>query len=168
MVKPQARDHYAVGWAAEVEGGPSMRPIGHHSSRQPTLINNAGIGTAGPRQTLRPTSRHSPREIRRSAACLDVGDDAGSSLRITAMHQHARAGFPELACNEPADSVCRSAEGFELRFAVNYLAGFLLTLLLLPPSRRSSDDQSNFSAVRLGGHRCRHAVETRRLLSSGR
>ena len=25
-----------------------------------------------------------------------------------------------------------SAEGFELRFAVNYLAGFLLTLLLLP------------------------------------
>ena len=38
------------------------------------LINNAGIGTAGPRQT--------------------------------------------------------SAEGFELRFAVNYLAGFLLTLLL--------------------------------------
>src|SRR5436305_8641450 len=40
------------------------------------LINNAGIGTAGPRQT--------------------------------------------------------SAEGFELRFAVNYLAGFLLTLLLLP------------------------------------
>src|ERR1700757_1306968 len=43
------------------------------------LINNAGIGTAGPRQT--------------------------------------------------------SAEGFELRFAVNYLAGFLLTLLLLHLSR---------------------------------
>jgi hypothetical protein len=40
------------------------------------LINNAGIGTAGPRQT--------------------------------------------------------NAEGFELRFAVNYLAGFLLTLLLVP------------------------------------
>jgi len=43
------------------------------------LINNAGIGTAGPRQT--------------------------------------------------------SAEGFELRFAVNYLAGFLLTLLLCRLSR---------------------------------
>ena len=43
------------------------------------LINNAGIGTAGPRQT--------------------------------------------------------SAEGFELQFAVNYLAGFLLTSLLLPLSR---------------------------------
>ena len=45
------------------------------------LINNAGIGTAGPRQT--------------------------------------------------------SAEGFELRFAVNYLAGFLLTLLLLPLIKNS-------------------------------
>jgi NAD(P)-dependent dehydrogenase (short-subunit alcohol dehydrogenase family) len=46
------------------------------------LINNAGIGTAGPRQT--------------------------------------------------------SAEGFELRFAVNYLAGFLLTLLLLPLIKNSA------------------------------
>src|SRR5438132_118887 len=46
------------------------------------LIYNAGIGTAGPRQT--------------------------------------------------------SAEGFELRFAVNYLAGFLLTLLLLPLIRNST------------------------------
>jgi NAD(P)-dependent dehydrogenase (short-subunit alcohol dehydrogenase family) len=46
------------------------------------LINNAGIGTAGPRQT--------------------------------------------------------SVEGFELRFAVNYLAGFLLTLLLLPLIKNSA------------------------------
>lgn len=46
------------------------------------LINNAGIGTAGPRQT--------------------------------------------------------SAEGFELRFTVNYLAGFLLTLLLLPLVKNSA------------------------------
>jgi NAD(P)-dependent dehydrogenase (short-subunit alcohol dehydrogenase family) len=46
------------------------------------LINNAGIGTAGPRQT--------------------------------------------------------SAEGFELRFSVNYLAGFLLTLLLLPLIKNSA------------------------------
>ena len=46
------------------------------------LINNAGIGTAGPHQT--------------------------------------------------------SAEGFELRFAVNYLAGFLLTLLLLPLIKNSA------------------------------
>ena len=30
-----------------------------------------------------------------------------------------------------------SAEGFELRFAVNYLAGFLLTLLLLPLIKNS-------------------------------
>jgi NAD(P)-dependent dehydrogenase (short-subunit alcohol dehydrogenase family) len=46
------------------------------------LINNAGIGTAGPRQT--------------------------------------------------------SAEGFELRFTVNYLAGFLLTFLLLPLIKNSA------------------------------
>jgi NAD(P)-dependent dehydrogenase (short-subunit alcohol dehydrogenase family) len=46
------------------------------------LINNAGIGTAGPRQT--------------------------------------------------------SAEGFELRFAVNYLAGFLFTWLLLPLIKNSA------------------------------
>ena len=58
------------------------------SALQPTvgrldiLINNAGIGTAGPRQT--------------------------------------------------------SAEGFELRFMVNYLAGFLLTFLLLPLVKNSA------------------------------
>ena len=46
------------------------------------LINNAGIGTAGPHQT--------------------------------------------------------SAEGFELRFTVNYLAGFLLTFLLLPLVKNSA------------------------------
>lgn len=51
-------------------------------NRLDILINNAGIGTAGPRQT--------------------------------------------------------SAEGFELRFAVNYLAGFLLTVLLLPLIKNSA------------------------------
>src|SRR5215467_3388705 len=52
------------------------------ADRLDILINNAGIGTTGPRQT--------------------------------------------------------SAEGFELRFAVNYLAGFLLTLLLLPLIKNSA------------------------------
>jgi NAD(P)-dependent dehydrogenase (short-subunit alcohol dehydrogenase family) len=52
------------------------------ADRLDILINNAGIGTAGSRQT--------------------------------------------------------SAEGFELRFAVNYLAGFLLTLLLLPLIKNSA------------------------------
>ncbi len=51
-------------------------------NRLDILINNAGIGTAGPRQT--------------------------------------------------------SAQGFELRFAVNYLAGFLLTSLLLPFIKNSA------------------------------
>jgi hypothetical protein len=31
---------------------------------------------------------------------FDVGDDASASLRITAVHQHARAGLPELASDE--------------------------------------------------------------------
>jgi NAD(P)-dependent dehydrogenase (short-subunit alcohol dehydrogenase family) len=52
------------------------------AARLDILINNAGIGTAGPRQT--------------------------------------------------------SAEGFELRFVVNYLAGFLLTSLLLPLVKKST------------------------------
>jgi NAD(P)-dependent dehydrogenase (short-subunit alcohol dehydrogenase family) len=52
------------------------------AGRLDILINNAGIGTAGPRQT--------------------------------------------------------SADGFEPRFAVNYLAGFLLTLLLLPLIKNSA------------------------------
>jgi NAD(P)-dependent dehydrogenase (short-subunit alcohol dehydrogenase family) len=52
------------------------------ADRLDILINNAGIGTAGPRQT--------------------------------------------------------SAEGFELRFAVNYLAGLLLTLLMLPLVKNSA------------------------------
>jgi hypothetical protein len=52
------------------------------ADRLDILINNAGIGTADPRQT--------------------------------------------------------SAEGFELRFAVNYLAGFLLTSLLLPLVKKST------------------------------
>jgi len=52
------------------------------ADRLDILINNAGIGTAGPRQI--------------------------------------------------------SVEGFELRFAVNYLAGFLLTLLLLPLIKNSA------------------------------
>src|SRR6201984_3463562 len=56
------------------------------------LINNAGIGTAGPRQT--------------------------------------------------------SAEGFELRLAVNYLAGFLLTLLLLPLIKNTAPPRTvNFSSA---------------------
>jgi hypothetical protein len=39
-------------------------------------------------------------EIRRAAAGLNVGDDASTSVRVTAMHQNPRAGLPKLARNE--------------------------------------------------------------------
>jgi NAD(P)-dependent dehydrogenase (short-subunit alcohol dehydrogenase family) len=42
------------------------------------------------------------------------------------------SGLPELTTRQ------ESADGYELRFAVNYLAGFLLTLRLLPLLRRSA------------------------------
>jgi hypothetical protein len=38
---------------------------------------------------------------------LDVGDDASTPLGITNMRQHARAGLPELASDEPADPICQ-------------------------------------------------------------
>jgi NAD(P)-dependent dehydrogenase (short-subunit alcohol dehydrogenase family) len=63
------------------------------------LINNAGIGTAGPHQT--------------------------------------------------------SAEGFELRFAVNYLAGFLLTLLLLPLIKNSAPADRECLVCRTAADRLR-------------
>ena len=33
-----------------------------------------------------------------------------ASLPIAAMHQHARAGLPELASDKPADPVCRTGD----------------------------------------------------------
>src|SRR6516164_2121591 len=50
------------------------------------------------------------KEIRRAAARLDVGDDASTPLRVTAMHEHTRAGLPELASDEPPDPVCRTGD----------------------------------------------------------
>ena len=69
----------------------------------------------------------------RAAARLDLGDDAGASLGIAAMHQDASPGLPELAGDQPADpsvepvtsavfplsfsipiSLCRAAEYFFL------------------------------------------------------
>jgi NAD(P)-dependent dehydrogenase (short-subunit alcohol dehydrogenase family) len=68
-------------------------------NRLDILINNAGIGTAGPRQT--------------------------------------------------------SAEGFELRFAVNYLAGFLLTSLLLPFIKNSAGADRERRVCRTTAYRLR-------------
>jgi NAD(P)-dependent dehydrogenase (short-subunit alcohol dehydrogenase family) len=50
-----------------------------------------------------------------------------------------------------------SAEGFELRFAVNYLAGFLLTLLLLPLIKTSADRERLVGRATADRLRRRHA-----------
>ena len=77
-----AADFLAADLSALTEVNRLAEAVEATADRLDILINNAGIGTAGPRQT--------------------------------------------------------SAEGFELRFAVNYLAGFLLTLLLLPLIKKST------------------------------
>src|SRR5947207_2385454 len=49
--------------------------------------------------------------------------------------EHASLNRAELGAPGPRQT---SAEGFELRFTVNYLAGFLLTLLMLPLVKNST------------------------------
>jgi NAD(P)-dependent dehydrogenase (short-subunit alcohol dehydrogenase family) len=68
-------------------------------------------------------------EVRRLAAAVTAQHE-----RIDLLINNAGIGFG------PRDGQRRelSADGYELRFAVNYLAGFLLTHLLLPAIRRSA------------------------------
>jgi NAD(P)-dependent dehydrogenase (short-subunit alcohol dehydrogenase family) len=79
-----AAEFLAADFAALAEVWRLAEAVGKTTDRLDLLINNAGIGSAGPK---------GPRET--------------------------------------------SADGYELRFAVNYLAGFLLTHLLLPLMRKS-------------------------------
>jgi len=79
------------------------------------------------------------KEIRRAAVGLDVGDDASTSLRITAMHQHARAGLSERASDEPADPVCRTGDQCRLSGQLFHLG--LLTWL---------DERDYFGIMRAG------------------
>src|SRR5437762_13309253 len=65
---------------------------------------------ASARRRTSASAERSAKESRHAAAGLDVGDDASTSLRITAMHQHVRTGLPELASDEPADPVCRTGD----------------------------------------------------------
>ncbi|MCW2631266.1 MAG: short-chain dehydrogenase/reductase [Pseudonocardia sp.] len=68
-------------------------------------------------------------QVRRLAA--DVGDLTGS-LDVLVSNAGIGSGEPDGRTRRT------SADGFELRFAVNYLAGFLLTLELLPLLRSSA------------------------------
>ena len=67
------------------------------------------------------------------ARVLVHGRDAERGARVVADIEASGGAATFLAADRQT-----SAEGFELRFAVNYLAGFLLTLLLLPLIKNST------------------------------
>jgi NAD(P)-dependent dehydrogenase (short-subunit alcohol dehydrogenase family) len=68
-------------------------------------------------------------QVRRLAA-----DVRAATARLDVLVSNAGIGFGEPAGRDRATS----GDGYELRFAVNYLAGFLLTLELLPLLRASA------------------------------
>jgi hypothetical protein len=70
------------------------------------------------------------KETCRAAAGLNLGDDASASLGIAAMHQHARAGLPEVASDQPADPVRRT--GDQCRLSVQLFHPPSPSLLLYP------------------------------------
>jgi NAD(P)-dependent dehydrogenase (short-subunit alcohol dehydrogenase family) len=71
-------------------------------------------------------------EVRRLASAV-----AARHERLDLLINNAGIGFGPRNGRREA-----SADGYELRFAVNYLAGFLLTYLLLPAIRRSASAHS--------------------------
>ena len=74
-------------------------------------------------------ARTSPRS-RRSAASAELA--LGETDRLDALVNNAGIGTTTAGAEEREES----REGFELRFAVNYLAGYLLTRLLLDARAR--------------------------------
>ena len=100
-------------------GGASPRRRGPRSSGRPA--------TGG----SEPSSPTSPR----SSRCARWPSARGSSARLTGCtcSSITPASAPVGRSDHP-----ESSDGFELRFAVNYLAGFVLTLRLLPLLRRSA------------------------------
>lgn len=67
-------------------------------------------------------------EVRRLAEEVQADHD-----RLDVLINNAGSGF-----GEPGGARAMSRDGYELRFQVNYLAGFLLTVRLLPLLRRAS------------------------------
>lgn len=88
----------------------------------------ADITAAGGRAELLLVDLASLAEVRRLAAEVQQRTDRFDLLINNAGIGAGRRGEPRQT----------SADGFELRFAVNYLAGFLLTRLLLPLLRASA------------------------------
>ncbi len=93
---------------------------GRDAARGRSLIGH--IEAAGGRARLYLADLASLAEVRRLAA-----EVAGEFPRLQLLINNAGIGF-----GRPGAGRQTSADGFELRFAVNYLAPFLLTRLLLP------------------------------------
>jgi NAD(P)-dependent dehydrogenase (short-subunit alcohol dehydrogenase family) len=66
------------------------------------------------------------------SALADAVEQANPQLHVLVNNAGIGTGLPESRTRQ------ESADGYELRFAVNYLAGFLLTQRLLPLLRRSA------------------------------
>jgi NAD(P)-dependent dehydrogenase (short-subunit alcohol dehydrogenase family) len=80
-----------------------------------------------------------PRTVRADLAELAQVRRLASDIRETADRLDVFVSNAGIGAGEPDGRTRRtSADGYELRFAVNYLAGFLLTVELLPLLRRSA------------------------------
>lgn len=93
---------------------------GRNAGRGAALVRE--IEDAGGQATFLPADLSSLAEVRRLAEAVTLETD-GLPLLIN------NAGIGTVG---DAPGRAESADGYELRFAVNYLAGFLLTHLLLP------------------------------------
>jgi NAD(P)-dependent dehydrogenase (short-subunit alcohol dehydrogenase family) len=109
-------------------GGEGWRVLVHGRDRERGNEVVAGIEKAGGTAELIIADLASLSEVRRLA---DAVKKATPRLDLLLNNAGIGSGGPQGARQE-------SADGYELRFAVNYLSGFLLTHLLLPLIKKSA------------------------------
>lgn len=103
-------------------GAMGVRVFVHGRERERGARVVAGIARVGGRAEFLPADLAALAEVRRLAETVGARTDA---LHILVNNAGVGSGGP-------AGTRQTSSDGHELRFAVNYLAGFLLTRLLLP------------------------------------
>ncbi len=113
---------------AEKLGAMGARVLVHGRDRKRGEETVAGIAAAGGKAEFLAADLSRLAEVRRLAAAVLERTD-----RLHVLVNNAGVGF-----GGPGGAREESGDGYELRFAVNYLAGFLLTRLLLPTIRASA------------------------------
>lgn len=108
--------------------GASVLLHGRNESRLENVSREIRQATGSDRLRPYPADLSSLDEVRRLAHDVERDHD-----RLDLLVNNAGIGF-----GKPGGGRELSADGYELRFAVNYLAPFLLTQLLLPLLRRSA------------------------------